>query len=197
MASEQSGNETTAAPGETGYETRYGGWHRRNGRLIVIALVFCAAAFLPTVPVWFRVVDLVFFGGGALLLLAATAGRPVALRVNATGITLCRSPLYRRSTTQTYSWPDVELVVIWQAFNMDFVGVQRAPGAPPLSGRFIGRTSARTAARTSGLPPEVAVTGVPANNWVLDRRQLAAATTQFAPHVAVLDLTAPGQRRGA
>lgn len=194
MASEQSGNETTAVPGVAGYEARYGGWNRRNGRLIVIALVFCAVAFLPNVPVWFRVVDLVFFGGGTLLLLSATAGRPVALRVNATGITLCRSPLYRRSTTQTYYWPDVEQVVIWRAFNMDYVGVRRAPGAPPLSGRFNGGTSRRTAALTSGLPPEVAVTGVPASNWVLDRRRLAAATTQFAPQVAVVDLTTPGER---
>jgi hypothetical protein len=143
-------------------------------------------------------VDLLFFGGGTLLLLAASARRPVALRVNATGITLCRSPLHRRSATQTFAWPEIQHVVIWRAFNMDFVGVQRTPDAPPLTGRrFIGRTSGRAAALTFGLPPEVAATGAPANNWVLDRQRLEGTTAQFAPHVAVVDLTTSGGRRWA
>jgi len=145
-------------------------------------------------PAWLRVTDLVFFGGGAVLILAVSVARPIALRVNAVGITLCRSPLFRRSTRQTYPWPVVEQVVIWRGFNMDYVGVRRAPGAPPLSGRFSGRASRGAAALTSGLPPEVAVTGVAANNWVLDREHLAAAIAQCAPQVQVVDLTTHSAR---
>lgn len=181
---------TGPASADLGYEARYGGWNRRNGRLVLIALVFCAVAFLPTVPVWFRVVDLAFFGGGTLLMLAASTGKPVALRVNAAGIMLRRSPVYRRSTMQIYPWPEVEQIIIWRSFKMDYVGVQRTPGAPPLGGRFSGPASQRAAALTTGLPQEVAVTGVPANNWVLDRERLMAAAAQFAPEVRVVDLTA-------
>ncbi len=192
MTRERPGIETAAVPPTPGYEARYGGWNRRSLRVLVITLVFCAAAFLPTMPVWLRITDLVFFGGGTLLMLAASMGRPVAVRVNAAGITLRRSPLFRSSTAQTYPWPEVEQVVIWRIFNTDYVGIRQVPGAPPLSGRFSGRTSGRAAALTSGLQPEVGVTGVPASNWVLDRERLTAAVAQFAPHIQVVDLTTPG-----
>jgi hypothetical protein len=187
---EQPGTET-GLPSELGYEARYGGWNRRNLRLILITLAFCAFAFVPGFPLWLRIADLVFFGGGTLFLLVASLSRPIAVQVNAAGITLCRSPLYRTSAAQTYMWPEVAQVVIWRGYNMDYVGVRRAPGASPLSGRFTGPASQRAAALTSGLPPEVAVTGVPTNNWTLDRDRLAAAVAQFAPQVQVVDLTAP------
>jgi hypothetical protein len=192
MASKRPGTETAPGTSELGYVARYGGWNRQNLRLVVIALVFCAAALLPTMPLWLRVTDLAFFGGGTLLVLAASLGRPVAVRVNAVGITLRRTPLFRGSTAQTYPWPEVEQIVIWRAFRMDYVGVRRAPGAAPLSGRFNGPTSARVATMTSGLRPEVALTGVAANNWVLDRARLRAAVAQVAPQVQVVDLTTPG-----
>jgi hypothetical protein len=191
MASKRPGTETAAGPAELEYVARYGGWNRQNLKLVVLALVFCAAALLPTMPLWLRVTDLAFFGGGTLLLLGASLGRPVALRVDAAGITLRRTPLFRGSTAQTYPWPEVEQIVIWGAYRMDYVGVRRAPGAAPLSGRFNGPTSARVAAMTSGLRAEVALTGVPANNWVLDRARLRAAVAQFAPQVQVVDLTTP------
>lgn len=190
MTPKQPEADTPLASGQPGYQARYGGWNRRNLRVVLIALIFCAAAFLPTMPAWLRITDLVFFGGGMLLMLALSLDRPIALRMSADGITLCRSPLYRRSTSQTYPWPEVEQIVIWRSFSMDYVGVRRAPGASPLSGRFIGRASRHVAALTSGLPPDVAVTGVPANNWVLDRQRLAAAAAYFAPQVQVVDLTA-------
>jgi hypothetical protein len=195
MTPEQPEIEAAPVTPDLGYEARYGGWNRRSLRLALIALAFCAVAFLPAMPVWLRVTDLVFFGGGMLFLLVVSASRPEALRVDAAGITLCRSPLFRNSATQTKPWPVVGQVVLWRAFNMDYVGVQRAPGAPPLSGRFSGRRSQRVAELTSGLRPEVAVTGVPASTWVLDRERLVAAVARFAPQVRVVDLTTPGTAR--
>lgn len=178
------------------YEAKYG-WNRQSWRIIGLALVFGAAALLPSMPLWLKIVDLVFFGGGALVIATASLRGATAIRVDQTGVTLCASPLWPRSTTRLFPWEDVVSVVIWRGpfsgriNRLEFVGVERRPGAPPLTGKFIGPRSVAAARRDSpGLPPDMAVTRAATNGWVLDHGRLAAAVTQFAPGVGVADATA-------
>jgi hypothetical protein len=182
------------------YEAKYG-WNRQSWRITGIALVFCAAALLPGMPEWLRIVDVGFFGGGAVMIAASSLRGPTAVRVDQAGVTLCASPLYPKSTTRLFPWEDVASVIIWRGpfsgriSKLEYIGVERRPGAPPLAGKFLGRraqASARLAARldSPGIPPEVAVTRAATNGWVLDHRRLAAAVAHFAPGVRVFDATA-------
>jgi hypothetical protein len=184
------------------YEARYG-WNRQSWRIVVLALVFCAAALLPAMPLWLKVADIAFFGGGAVLFVVVNLRGTPALRVDQAGITLCASPLYPKSTTRLFRWEDVASVVIWQGpfsqrvNRLEYVGVERRPGCPPITGKFTGRRS-QSAARldSPGIPPEVAVTRAATNGWVLDHDRLTAAVTDFAPLVRVIDTTT-GLRPGA
>lgn len=166
-------------------------------RLIVTALVFCVIVLFVGVPLWFEIVALVFFGGGAVMLIVSSLLRRVAIRVDATGVTLCSSPMFPRSTTRLYPWADLTKVMLWDvrlggriARRVTYVGVQRRPGAPELTGRFIG-AGARSSAElmAPGLPPGVAITGVSAGTWKLDRDHLASAVATFGPAVLVHDAT--------
>ncbi len=178
------------------YEAKYG-WNRQSWRIIGIALVCCAAALLPGMPLWLRLVVIAFFGGGAVMMAAVSFRRPIAVRVDQAGVTLCASPLYPKSTTRVFPWEDVTRVIIWRGpfsgrvSRLEFVGVERRPGALPLSGKFIGRSS-QAAARLEapGIPAEAAVTRAGTNGWVLDHGKLTAAVAYFAPGVRVVDTTA-------
>lgn len=177
------------------YKATYG-FNRQTWRIIGIALVFCAAALLPGMPLWLKIVDIAFFGGGAVMFAAIGVRGTTALRVDQAGVTLCASPLYPRSTTRLFPWEDITCVIIWQgAFSgrvnkLEYVGVERRPGAPPLSGKFIGRRiQAATRMESPGIPPEAAVTRAATNGWVLDHGKLAAAVAHFAAGVRVVDTT--------
>jgi hypothetical protein len=83
--------------------------------------------------------------------------------------------------------------VLWRFQRLEYIGVQRREGAPEPTGPFTGpasRAAARTTAR--GVDPDVALTGVAANTWALDRKRLVEAVAHFAPPVEVAD-TATGQ----
>ncbi len=178
------------------YIAKYG-FNRQSWRIIVIALAFCAAALLPSLPLWYKIVDVAFFGGGAVMIAVLSLRGTTALRVDETGITLCSAPLYPKSTTRTFPWEDIARVIIWPgAFSgrinrLEYVGVQRRPGAPPLTGRSTGRRTAAAARLESpGIPVEAAVTRAATNGWVLDHGKLTAAVAHFAPGVPVIDTTA-------
>jgi hypothetical protein len=177
------------------YEAKYG-WNGQSARLIGIAIVFCVVVLVVSVPLWFRIVAIVFFGGGALLFAGINLTRRTALRVDSSGVTLCRSPLYPKSTTNLYPWPEISQVVIWQPairsrlIRTEYVGVRRHAGAPPLTGRFTGPRSRSAAARLApDIPAAVAVTGARATTWTIDRPRLARAVAHFAPRINVLDTT--------
>jgi hypothetical protein len=178
------------------YEARYG-WNRQSWRLIGIALVCCLAALLPGMPLWLKIVDIAFFGGGAVMMAAVSLRRPIAVRVDQAGVTLCAAPLFPRNTTRLFPWEDIARVIIWRGpfsgrvNRLEFVGVERRPGAPPLTGKFIGQRS-QSAARLEapGIPSEAAVTRAATNGWALDHGRLTAAVTQFGPGVSVVDKTA-------
>jgi hypothetical protein len=180
-------------PGSS-YEAKYGlnGQHLRT---VGILLVFCAAALLPGVPLWLRIVNIALFGGAAVMVAVVRLRGTTAVRVDQAGITLCAAPLYPKSTTRLFPWEDVASVVIWQgAFSgrsgrLECIGVERRPGTPPLTGKFIGRRAQSAAPLSPGIPPETAVTRAVASGWVLDHGRLTAAVAHFAPAVRVVDTT--------
>jgi hypothetical protein len=87
------------------YVARYG-WNGRSGGLIIGAAVFVLIAVTAPMSLALRVVTLVLFGGGALVFIASIATRRVALRVDASGITLGGSPGRYRSATRLIPWAD-------------------------------------------------------------------------------------------
>jgi hypothetical protein len=170
------------------YEAKYG-WNRQAAKVIGICLTFCVVVLVVTTPLWLRIVTVGFFGVGGLLILTLCFTRKTALRIDASGMTMSKSPLNPRST-RFYPWEDVEKIFIWQYNQLKIVGVQRREGAVPLGHRPIGKTSQAALAITApGVPLEVAATGVVANAWVLDRQRLSGAVAHFAPQVHVLDTT--------
>jgi hypothetical protein len=186
------------------YEAKYG-WNRLSWGTIGITLVLCAAALLPDMPLWLKIPYIALFGGCAVMVAVVSSRGTTAVRVDQAGVTLCSAPLYPKSTTRLFPWEDVACVVIWQGTysrrsnRLEYVGVERRPGTPPITGKFTGRRSQWAVRQQSpGIPPEMAVTGAATSGWVLDHGRLAAAVTYFAPGVRVIDLTTglrPGGRR--
>ena len=170
---------------------RYG-WNRRSGSLIIGAAVFVLVALTVPMSLALRVVTLVFFGGGALVFIVNIASRRVALRVDASGITLGGSPGRYRSTTRLIPWADIRDVVLWRqpmpyGRSMRYVAVTRRKGAPPLAGRRgqrAGKVTARTLTPVSG---DTLLASRAVNLWRLDADRLTAAVTHFAPSVRVID----------
>jgi hypothetical protein len=174
------------------YVARYG-WNRRSGSLIMGAAVFVLVALTVPMSLALQVVTLVFFGGGALVFIASIATRRVALRVDASGVTLGGSPGRYRSTTCLIPWADIREVVLWRqpmpyGRSMRYVGVARRKGAQPLAGRR-GQRAARVTARAlaPGVSGDTLLASRAVNLWRLDAHRMAAAVAHFAPGVRVID----------
>jgi hypothetical protein len=166
--------------GEPGvYVARYG-WNRRSGSLIIGAAVFVLLALTVPMSLALRVVTLVFFGGGALVFIASIATRRVALRVDASGVTLGGSPGRYGATTVRQPMP--------YGRSMRYVGVARRKGTRPLAGRR-GQRAAKAAARalTPGVSGDTLLASRAVNLWHLDTHRMAAAVAHFAPGVRVID----------
>ena len=174
------------------YVARYG-WNRRSGALIIGAGVFVVIALTAPMSLALRVVTLVFFGGGLLVFVASIASRRVALRVDASGVTLGGSPGRYRSTTDLIPWADIRQIVLWRqpmpyGRSIRYVGVARRKGAPPLAGRRGQRASQRAArALTPGVSGSTLLASRAVNLWHLDTHRMAAAVAHFAPRVHVID----------
>jgi hypothetical protein len=174
------------------YVARYG-WNRRSGSLIVGAAVFVLVALTVPMSLALRVVTLVFFGGGALVFIASIATRRVALRVDASGVTLGGSPGRYGATTVLIPWADIREIVLWRqpmpyGRSMRYVGVTRRKGTRPLAGRR-GKRAAKATARalTPGVSGDTLLASRAANLWRLDADCMAAAVAHFAPRVRVID----------
>jgi hypothetical protein len=181
------------------YVARYG-WNRRSGSLIIGAAVFVLVALTVPMSLALRVVTLVFFGGGALVFIANIASRRVALRVDASGITLGGSPGRYRSTIRLIPWADVREVVLWRqpmpyGRSMRYVAVARRKGAPPLAGRRGQRAGKVTARALTPVSGDTLLASRAANLWRLDTDRMTAAVAHFASGVRVVDKDA-GQLTG-
>jgi hypothetical protein len=116
----------------------------------------------------------------------------VALRVDASGITLGGSPGRYRSTTWLIPWADIKDVVLWRQTmpygrSMRYVAVTRRKGTPPPAGRRgqrAGKVTARTLTPVNG---DTLLASRAANLWRLDTDRMSAAVAHFAPGVRVID----------
>jgi len=190
-------SRVSAEPGV--YVARYG-WNGRSGALIIGAAVFVLIAVTAPMSLALRVVTLVLFGGGALVFIASIATRRVALRVDASGITLGGSPGRYRSTTRLIPWAEVREVVLWRqpvpyGRSVRYVAVARHNGAPPLAGRRAQRAGKVTARALTPVSGDMLLASRAANLWRLDTDRMTAAVAHFAPGVRVVDKDA-GQLTG-
>lgn len=151
-------------PGPEPYQERFG-WDRRIwsvascGALAILVAIGVAMPLLPTIAV---------FGGGLLAVLWSLLHRRVALRVDAAGVTLGGSPLRYRVRTTVVPWPDIVAVVLWQWILP--------------SGALVPQLGVR---RRQDETPQLTTRAV--SGFRLDRRALARAVAEYAPHVLVLD----------
>jgi hypothetical protein len=175
------------------YEERF-----RPTRRGVLQLLGCAAfvalALLmgSEMHIAIRVVTVVFFGGGGLVLAAMTFSRKVALRVDESGVTLGGSPLRPGAEATVVPWDEIEEVVLWRQHapgsTLDYVGLVRGEGLPPLQGSGAGRGTAK--ALDLPVSAEVLKASRPVNGWSLDEEALAESVKRFAPRVSLVDMRA-------
>ena len=129
------------------------------GAVAILIAISEAVPLLPTV---------VLFGGGLLVGLWGLLHCRVALRVDAAGVTLGGSPLHYRASTTVVPWPDIVAVEVWQHILP--------------SGALVPQLGVR---RRQDETPQLTTRAV--TGFRLERRALARAVAQFAPHVLVLD----------
>ena len=107
------------------YEERYR-WTRTSGAgLAGCAVLMLTSIALPS-PLLLRVPLTALFACGAFLCVFVPLSRKVALRVDASGLTLGGNPLRYKATTRVVPWHEVQRVFLWQ----------RNPGARYLSVRY-------------------------------------------------------------
>jgi hypothetical protein len=157
------------------YEARYG-WSGRTARIVIVGLVFAVAGI--ALPLAWRIIDIAFFGGGALFFLGVICTRRVAFRY--------------RSGTRVVPWADIKQVVLWEqpmlyGRSMRHVGLVRRHGAPPLAGRRgqrLGRVTAR-ALVPDHVSGDTLLASRAVSSWRLDTDRLTAAVAHFAPGVKI------------
>ncbi|MCP9620811.1 hypothetical protein FOH10_25660 [Nocardia otitidiscaviarum] len=188
--------EVTDQDGQVGnrvYEVRFG-FTVQDVSTISVCAGFALVAFLPGCPLLLRIACLGFFGGGGLVylyqILNLTWSRRVALRVDATGITLGESPIlgHRKGIVR----------VPW--CQLTSVAVVTEPGRHPLTYICVAtrdRPSAlpnppaswRDGVHDFGIPhpsPGLFTASRRIIGWELNRTRLEQAVKQNAPGVDVL-----------
>jgi hypothetical protein len=197
--------------GDFVYQARYG-WSGSSWLLLAAGLAFVSTVFLGSRAI--LIVVLLVPCGAFLLVnvLSALIGRPVAFRVDESGVTIGGNPIpfwYRRST-RFVPWTQIQQVRLWHRdfpltignrtlCNLSrayFVGLVRGPDALDLSERgFLGGHANRPVFKgpsdiTAGAARVVSM-------WRLDRSRLELAVRTFAPGVTVVELDAPTGGRPA
>jgi hypothetical protein len=187
-APDRSGPGTT--PETTVYEVRIGR-DLSSLKLLVGALVMAGVGFLFP-DLWVKVVWI-----GVLVLFAAVFAirmlrRPLALRVDAEGVTLGSVQAFGSAKiTARESWDDLAAVVLFGRSSgalpkVRCIGLMRLDdqsGAAPDA-----RPDARPDATFAHVPADVVQRSLMITGWRLDRRRLADAIAAHAPDVDLLDL---------
>jgi hypothetical protein len=171
------------------YETLHG-LGGRTVPALLLCLAFVIGALVAKVPVGVLIAVLVVFGGsGTALLVHGVSGR-IALRVDASGVTLGGTPLRYKATTRFVPWSDIERIVLWRRWlprggSITYIALAGRADALQADSRV-----ARLAAKANALaaPPISGSTylGLRAvTGWHLDVSRLAAATAYYAPSVRI------------
>jgi hypothetical protein len=164
-----------------------------------VSVAFIAGVLIFPVAVVIQVLVIGFFGFAIVDGLAGIVGRQVAFRIDQAGVTLGGNPLWYRSSTRFIPWEDIEEITIWNRaipavigrwtlFSVgpfSYVGLNRRPGAQPLSGQ--GSRRADGPAYMAPVPGIAAGAARAASMWTLDHGRLAAAVATCAPNVPVVD----------
>lgn len=147
------------------YQEKYS-FPASHARLLFICVAFVLGGIFVALPVATRMVELLLFGGGGLVLtfLGIRAARVVALRVDEDGITLGGSPTQYASTTTVVPWSEIRTVRL-----------TRQPAGPSLPVITVVPHGRRE-------PVSKTVQG-----WRLDSERLGAALKVFAPGVHLND----------
>jgi hypothetical protein len=171
------------------YETHHG-LGGRTGPGLLLCLVFVIGAFAARLPAGALIAVLLVFGGaGTMLLVNGLSGR-IALRVDASGITLGGTPLRYKSTTRFVPWSDIERIVVWQRWQprggpLVYIGLAGPADALQADGR-VARLAARANALAAPPVPGRTYLGLRAvTGWHLDVDRLAAATAHYAPSIRI------------
>lgn len=177
------------------YEARYG-WTAQIVKIVLFALLIVVLGFLlPDVPPALSMTIDVVCLCSLLWLLAIPLFGKVALRADASGITLGGSPLPLGPRPDLVPWDEILSVVLWSRqagrITIPCIGLRRTEGAPPLAGAPGPRRSRYAAVVVPGVPADLLAASRPVLMWRLDRAALEAATAAFAPTVSILDLDRP------
>lgn len=177
------------------YVTRYG-WTAQTVGIVLFALLLVVLGFLhPGIPPVLGVTMGVVCLCSLLWLLAIPLFGKVALRVDASGITLGGSPLPIGPHPDCIPWDEIVSVALWRQqagrITIQYIGLRRTESAAPLAGAPGPRRSRYAAVMVPGVPADLMAASRPVVMWHLDRAALEAATASFAPTVRVLDLDRP------
>jgi hypothetical protein len=181
------------SPDPVVYEERYR-WTRTSVTALVLCSAFVLAAIAVTqMPLLLRVPVIACFGCGALFSVFVPLSRKIALRVDASGLTLGGNPLRYKSTTRVVPWHEVQRVFLWRRrAGVRFLSVERPADAPPLSPGGTG-TADRPALYLSPHPQVPSPTlkvgttrGMQA--FSVDDARLSDAIAHYAPGTRIVNL---------
>ncbi|GAA4671053.1 hypothetical protein [Phytohabitans rumicis] len=148
-----------------GYEVRYG-FPGGYARLLFVCAAFVFGGLFVPLPAAVRLVELIVFGGGGLVLLVLGIRATVlaALRVDESGLTLGGAPTSYEPTTRHVPWSELRAVRLSRQ--------REAPYLPVITAVRRGNREAFSK---------------PLKGWRLDTDKLAQALNAFAPGVRLTD----------
>ncbi len=175
------------------YEERYR-WTRTSTTALAICSVLALLGVVaPAAPLRLHVVLVAIGGSGAFLSVVVPASRKVALRIDASGITLGGNPLRYKATTRVIPWPEVQRVFLWRREpGVRYLGVERPADAPPLSPRGAGKADrpAFYLSRNPQVPTPTLKVGTTRGMqaFSVDDARLSDAIAHYAPIVGIVNL---------
>lgn len=174
------------------YEERYH-WTRTSTTALAGCSVFVLVGIAVPMPLPWRVVIVAAFGCGAFLSVIVPASRKVALRVDASGITLGGNPLRYKATTRVIPWNEVQRVFLWRRGpGVRYLGVERPAEALPLSwgGTGMADRPALYLAPNPQVPSPTLKVGTTRGMqaFSVDDARLSDAISHYAPIVDIVNL---------
>jgi hypothetical protein len=175
------------------YEERYH-WTRASTTALAACSVFVLIGVVaPAAPLRLRVVFIALGGCGAFLSVIVPASRKVALRIDASGITLGGNPLRYKATTRVIPWNEVQRVFLWRREpGVRYLGVERPDDAPPLSPGGTGQADrpALYLALNRQVPSPTLKVGTTRGMqaFSVDDARLSDAIAHYAPIVDIVNL---------